>query len=64
MVDSAVSEVVDKADSVVLEAGTVSSVSLVSDSTEVSAQTPVFQTNLPPPIQALSTDSEKAQKHG
>ena len=64
MVDSAVSEVVDKADSVVLEAGTVSSVSLVSDSTEVSAQPPVFQTNLPLTIQALLTDSEKAQKHG
>ena len=64
MVDSASQESVDKVDSVVLEAGTVSSVSLVSDSTEVSAQTPVFQTTLPLTIKALLTDSEKAQKHG
>ena len=64
MVGFGVSQVVDKAGSVVSDAGTVSSASSVSDNTEASAQTPVFQTSLPPIIQALSTDSEKAQKHG
>ena len=64
MVDSASQKSVDKVDSVVSEAGTVSSVSSVPDSTEASAQTLVSQTNLQLIIQALPTDLGKAQKHG